>query len=434
MDESVRLSGLSMVHGLQHALAAVGGIVAAPLIIALGMGLSAEDTRYIIGAALVISGVATVLQIVKIGPFGSGLLSIQGTSFAFVGPLIFVFHDLSARASGDSVLGIVFGSALICALVMVILTPFIRELRRVVTTNVTSLTLVLIGASLVITTTQNLWSSYAEVAVPQQNLIVSGLTLLTLVTFTALPFAHFRPLSIVASLVAGTMAATYLGWISWSEVEINWQVFYPKVLPFGFGLDWMTVFILLPIFLVSATESIGDLTATNALSGYTHGDSAYWRRIRGGLMGDALNSVVASVFATFPNTTFSQNNGLIRLTGISRPTVGLYAAAILIGLGLVPVFSILVQMIPVQVVSTVTVVLFALVALAGLQLFLRHVATPRDYAVFMGGAVGGYGLSMLAEGWQSLPELVVQFLSFPVSTGALIGMSLELLLPGRRAA
>ena len=93
-DDALTLSGQSFVLGSQHALAAVGGIIAAPLIIAMGMGLSASQTSYLISAALVISGLATVLQIVRIGPLGSGLLSIQGTSFAFVGPLIFLYHEL----------------------------------------------------------------------------------------------------------------------------------------------------------------------------------------------------------------------------------------------------------------------------------------------------------------------------------------------------
>ncbi|MGB1616693.1 MAG: solute carrier family 23 protein, partial [Pseudomonadales bacterium] len=90
MTSETTLSVRSFMIGGQHALAAVGGIVAAPLVIALGMGLSADDTRYVISAALVVSGIATVIQILRIGPIGSGLLSIQGTSFAFVGPLIYV--------------------------------------------------------------------------------------------------------------------------------------------------------------------------------------------------------------------------------------------------------------------------------------------------------------------------------------------------------
>lgn len=432
MDDQVTLSGGSFLAGLQHALAAVGGIIAAPLIIAMGMGLSAADTRYIIGASLMVSGLATILQIIKIGPFGSGLLSIQGTSFAFVGPLIVVFHNLSATEPPGTVLGIIFGSALVCASGMVLITPFVRQLRRIVTSNVASLTLLLIGASLVLTTTQNLWSAYEDVEVPIQNLLVSGATLATLLVMTLLPIKYARLLSIIASLIVGTLLAEYFDWLSWAEVEVNWTLFYPTLMPFGLGIDWTTVVILFPIFLVSSIESVGDLTATNTLSGYAHGDAPYWTRIRGGLMGDAMNSVIASLFATFPNTTFSQNNGLIRLTGVSRPTVGLYAAMGLIALGLTPVFTALVQMIPEQVVSTVTIVLFALVALAGLQLFFSKAEQPRDYVVFAGGVVGGCVIANLAGGWDSLPVALVQFLSFPVSMGALIGMMLELVLPGRR--
>ena len=115
---------------------------------------------------------------------------------------------------------------------------------------------------------------------------------------------------------------------------------------------------MMPIFIVSATESIGDLTATNRLSGHRHGDENYWLRIRGGLMGDSLNSK-ASVSAPF-NTTFSQNNGVIRATGASNPVIGIYAALVLIGLGMLP-YDRRIQAIPETVVKGMTLILLAVV-------------------------------------------------------------------------
>jgi NCS2 family nucleobase:cation symporter-2/xanthine permease XanP len=194
----------------------------------------------------------------------------------------------------------------------------------------------------------------------------------------------------------------------------------------------MVVLILMPIFLVSATESIGDLTATNALSGYPTGDSVYWGRVRGGLMGDAFNSGLASAFATFPNTTFSQNNGLIRLTGESRPHIGLYAATFIGVLGLIPLLSSVAQLIPAPVINVVTVILFAMVAWAGWQVFSRQADSLRSWIVFLGGAAGGYTLAAYAEAWAFLPEGLRQIVSFPVSTGAVLGLILEWLLPKGR--
>ena len=430
-DDALTLSGQSFVLGSQHALAAVGGIIAAPLIIAMGMGLSASQTSYLISAALVISGLATVLQIVRIGPLGSGLLSIQGTSFAFVGPLIFLYHELLQTHSSHDALGVLFGSALVCALLMIVLTTFVKTLRQLITSNVSGLTLVLIGGSLMETTARSLYETYGSATAPGQMLLVCGITLGTLLGLALSPWTRLRIIAILASLVVGTLAASWFGWVDFSSIAAPSDIFLPSLMPFGFGVDWMVVLILFPIFLVSATESIGDLTATNALSGHPYGDAPYWQRIRGGLMGDAVNSGLASVFGTFPNTTFSQNNGLIRLSGESRPTIGLYAALLLCLLGLMPVLADAIQLIPTPVISTVTFILFGLVAWAGLQVFRGNARSWRDGLIFSGGLVGGYWVAEFVEAWTFLPALLIQVLAFPVSTGAFIGLLLEALLPGR---
>ena len=422
----------SLMIGGQHALAAVGGIIAAPLVIALGMGLSAADTRYVISAALVISGIATVIQILRIGPIGSGLLSIQGTSFAFVGPLIFVFSDLSADLSAQDALGVIFGSALVCSAAMILLAAYVDKLRSVVTSNVTGLTLLLIGLTLVEGTSRALWGAFNAAIVPWQFLLICGVTLLVLGLSLALPKLHLRWVAIILALAVGTGVATLFGEVDWRLLSADAIVFLPEFGRFGFSVDWMVVLILMPIFLVSATESIGDLTATNALSGYPTGDSAYWGRVRGGLMGDALNSGLASAFATFPNTTFSQNNGLIRLTGESRPHIGLYAATFIGVLGLIPLLSSAAQLIPAPVINVVTVILFAMVAWAGWQVFSRQADSLRSWIVFLGGAAGGYTLAAHAEAWTFLPEGLRQVVSFPVSTGAVLGLILEWLLPKGR--
>ena len=430
-DEALKLSGQSFLLGSQHALAAVGGIIAAPLIIAMGMGLSASQTSYLISAALVISGLATVLQIVQIGPLGSGLLSLQGTSFAFVGPLIFLYHGLVETHSSDAALGILFGSALVCAGVMIVLTTFVKTLRQFITSNVSGLTLVLIGGSLMETTARSLFETYSSAAAPGPFLWVCGITLVALLGLSLGPWPRLRLVSILAGLVLGTLAASFFGWLDGASLNVSNGLFLPKLMPFGFGIDWMVVVILLPIFLVSATESIGDLTATSALSGHSYGDAAYWRRLRGGLMGDAVNSGLASVFGTFPNTTFSQNNGLIRLSGAARPTIGLYAAGLLCLLGLLPVLAEAIQVIPDPVISTTTFILFGLVAWAGLQVFKSNARSWRCGLVFLGGLGGGYWVAGNVETWTVLPGLLIQVLAFPVSTGAFIGLMLEAILPGR---
>ncbi|WP_018416786.1 solute carrier family 23 protein [Teredinibacter turnerae] len=116
-------AGKTLLASLQHVLAVFGGIVTAPLIIALGMKLSPVDTAYLVSSSLVISGVATLIQVSRVGPIGSGLLSIQGTSFTFIGPLIFSYYTLLNGASSAQALGAVLGSSGVCALCMLVLGP-----------------------------------------------------------------------------------------------------------------------------------------------------------------------------------------------------------------------------------------------------------------------------------------------------------------------
>ena len=140
--------GTGLMVGLQHLLAVFGGLLLAPLIIAGGMNLSLQDTSYLVSAALVISGAATFIQIQRFGPVGSGLLSIQGTSFAFIGPLIAAFYALNGGDDNATALGTLFGSAAVCSVLMMGLSFALPALQRVITPNVTGTTVILLGATL----------------------------------------------------------------------------------------------------------------------------------------------------------------------------------------------------------------------------------------------------------------------------------------------
>ena len=156
LDDKPPVLGAAFV-GFQHLLAIIGGILTAPFLIALGMGLNAEDSAYVISSALVVSGFATLIQINRVGMLGAGLLSIQGTSFAFIGIMIFAYQKLALNMTSGEALGAIFGSSAACAVLMLVLSLFIRQLKSIITTNVAGATIILIGLSLVQSTLQNLW-------------------------------------------------------------------------------------------------------------------------------------------------------------------------------------------------------------------------------------------------------------------------------------
>lgn len=429
-SETTRLSFASAFLGFQHMLASFGGILTAPLIIALGMGLSIQETSYLVTSALVVSGLATFIQILRVGPIGSGLLSIQGTSFAFVGPFIYAYQTMAQNLLPSEALGVLFGSAATCAAVVFVLSYFVRSLRTVITKNVSGTTLILIGISLMAITLENIRQEYQAMgSLGWQALLIAGTVFGSVLVCSYSRLHILKIASVAIGLMVGLMIALFFGLIDWAVLENADAIFVLDPFRHPWGLDWTVVMLLFPIFLVSATESIGDFTATNALSNYAYGDTAFWTRIRGGLMGDALNSFLASLFCTFPNTTFSQNNGVIRLTGAYQPTIGLYAAGFLVLLGSVPIISGLFQAIPSVAVYGATLLLFIMVAVAGLQLVLSGGLDVRSGLIVGLSVAGGYFLAEWSQEIKWIPQALQVALGFPVSTGAFIAVLLEVTWP-----
>ncbi len=421
--------------GFQHLLAIFGGILTAPLLIALGMGLSAEDTTYLISSALVVSGFATLVQIHRIGILGAGLLSIQGTSFAFIGPLVFAYQKLILDTPPNEALGVVFGSCALCAVVMIFLSAFIRQLKNIITTNVSGTAIILIGLSLVIATIQNLVRSFNDAGGVDGDgvplMLLAALVFGVIVVLANLRFAWLRLASITIGLGIGTIGASLMDIVDVESLSNVAPFFYPEFMRFPLAVDWQVVFLVMPIFLVSAMESIGDLTATNNLSDLETGTPDYWLRVRGGVMATGFNSFVAALFCTFPSTTFSQNNGVIRLTGVASRYIGIYVAGFLVVLGCIPFVAALFQAIPGVVIYGATLLMFLLVAVSGYRVVEAANPRKRDWLVVAGAIVLGYAIATFIDRVPGLSPEIVMVLQFPVSTGAIVAIVLEQVVPGR---
>ena len=420
----------------QHLLAMAGGILTAPFLIATGMGLSASETSYLISSALVISGFATLLQINRVGPIGSGLLSLQGTSFAFVGPLIFSYQTIIDDQTAEEALGVIFGSAALCSLIMFLLSFFLKYLKNIITPNVSGTTVMLLGVTLVLTTLQNLIREFDSAGGFEGNgfeiIILSGVVLATTILISKSSVVWLRVGSITFGLMLGFGIALLFNSSDLSGLRTQEVFFIPEIGRYPLAIDFQVVAIVLPIFLVSTMESIGDLTATNSLSGLKTGDTAYWHRLRGGIAACATNSFVASLFSTFPNTTFSQNNGVIRLTGICSRHVGLYAAVFLIIFGCIPVVANLFQTIPPAVIYGSTVLMFGLVVVSGYKIIAESLPESRDWILVGLSCLLAYLIAFFIDSVPSLPKTFVSVLSFPVSTGALLAMFFEIVIPKPR--
>ncbi len=419
--------------GLQHLLAVFGGIVTAPLLIALGMGLPADDTAYLVSSALVVSGLATLVQIARFGPIGSGLLSIQGTSFTFVGPLIYLYQAQAGTAEPDEILGALFAACAVGSLVIVVMSQFIEHMRGVITSRVAAATIVLLGLSLVQATLGNIRREYAMAAAETGTglpvLLLAGAVFALIVLLAWRGGPLLRMSSIVAGLALGFVLAGATGMLAPLDLGGTPALFVPELGRYPLSLDLTMIVVLLPIFLISATESVGDLTATARLSGLSITDRGYYARLRGGILADAINSFVAALFSTFPNTTFSQNNGVIRLTGVCSRRVGIWTGVFLVAFGLVPVVTVTLQALPGAVVGGATLLMFIMVALSGVQIAREAEDRRRTIVIVAVSVVAGLALGVVGPRLTMLPEALRMLVSFPVSSGAFIAMGLELALP-----
>ena len=420
---------------LQHMLAMFVGIITPPLIIANALGLSGEQTRYIVSISLLMSGIASFIQTRRFGPVGSGLLSVQGTSFNFLGPIIASGLALKQAAMpNEEMLGTLFGTILIAAISMVIVSRCLHLVRQVITPLVTGIVVLLIGLTLIKVGLISMGGGFAAMSDGSfgslENLGLSLVVMLTIVLLQRSKNPWLRLSAIVIAMLIGYIVAFFLGRLNPLQSSETW-IALPHPLQYGLGFNWQFFIPITVIFVVTALEAIGDMTATSDVSGEPVDGPLYMARIKGGVLSDGLNSMLAAVVGTFPMSVFAQNNGVIQLTGVASRYIGFFIAAMLALLGLLPGVAAFIQQIPEPVLGGATVVMFGTIAAAGVRIISREVLDRRTLMILAVSLAMGLGVAQVPEVLQHLPELLKSVLSFGVATGGITAMLLNLLLPRR---
>lgn len=419
----------ALVVALQHLLAIFVGIVTPTLIISGPLGLDPGTTNYLISMALIVSGVATFIQIRTVGPVGSGLLSIQGTSFAFISPLIAAGTAVGGGAGG---LAMIFGIQFAGAFVEVALSQFIPAMRRILTPVVTGTVVSLIGLSLIDAGVNDMAGGVgSEDFGSLRNLALAGLVLVVIVALNRSRNQYLRMGAIVIGLLVGYVVAAVMGMVSFAGLGELPIVNAP--IPFRYGFDF-DVALFVPvafIFLITAIESTGDLTATSMVSDEPIEGEVYVRRIKGGVLGDGVNSLLAAAFNTFPNTTFSQNNGVIQLTGVASRYVGYFLAGLLVLFGLFPIVPAIITAMPRPVLGGATIVMFGTVAAAGIKIIASSESglDRRDVLILAVSLSLGLGVELVPDALAELPTTVTTVFGSPITTGGLTALLLNLVLP-----
>ncbi|MGB3491246.1 MAG: nucleobase:cation symporter-2 family protein [Elainellaceae cyanobacterium] len=421
---------------LQHVLASFVGIITPSFIVAGALGLEPADASVLISMSLFVSGIATFIQAKRIGPVGSGLLSIQGTSFAFIGPILAAGGGAIANGSSPTeALGLIFGLCFFGAFIEMFFSRFIHLAGKVITPIVTGTVVTLIGLTLINVGITSIGGGFpareAGTFGSPQNLGLGALVLVTIVVLNSLENTLLRMSSIVIGLVVGYLVALPMGLVNFGSLSSAPIFSLPIPFRYGFSFDFSVFIPFAFLYLITTIESVGDLTATSIVTGQPITGPTYMSRIKGGVLGDGVNSLIAACFTTFPNTTFSQNNGVIQLTGIGSRYVGLFIAGIFVLLGLFPVVGGVVQGIPQPVLGGATILMFGTVAAAGIKILSTVNFTKRASLILAVSLGMGLGVTFAPDILDQMPSLVKSIFSSGISAGGLSALVLNILLPGR---
>ncbi|WP_084255388.1 nucleobase:cation symporter-2 family protein [Nocardioides sp. J54] len=411
--------GQLLAYGTQHILTMYGGVIAPPLIVGGAAGLSATDLALLVTAGLFVSGLATLLQTLGLGPFGSRLPIVQGISFASVSTMVTIASEDGLRP--------VFGAIIVAGLIGLVLSSFFAQLVRLFPAVVTGTIITVIGLSLMPVSFR--WAMGNNESAPDfgsmTNIGYAGLTLLIILVISRVFQGAISRLSILIGLVVGTVIATIAGKADFSAVGDADVVALPPVMHFGSPTFEIGAIVSMTIVvLVIMTETTADILAIGEIV-ETDVDT---RRVAAGLRADMAATTVAPVFGTFPCSAFAQNVGLVALTGVRSRYVVATGGLVLLLLGLLPVIGAVVAAIPYPVLGGAGIVLFGSVAASGIRTLSRVDYQDNLNMVIVSVAVA-VGIIPIAAPtfWDEFPEWLGVVMHSGISATALVAVVLNVL-------
>lgn len=428
---------VAFVAALQHLLAILVPIVTPGLLICQALGVSSRDTTLIVSMSLVISGIATYVQCKRFGPLGAGLLIVQGTSFNFVGPLIAGGSVMVKQGTPvEAVMAAIFGVVIAGSFVEMGISRILPFVKRLITPLVTGIVVLLIGLTLIKVGLISMGGGFGAMAngtfASAENLTLSGLVLGTIILLNRVPVVWIRSTALVLALAVGYIAAAYMGRLDFTGAREAALFQVPVPLHFGLGFSWALFVPMLIIYLVTSLEAIGDVTATSKVSKQPVEGPLWMQRIKGGVLVNGANSLLAGVFNTFPSSVFAQNNGVIQLTGIASRHVGVWIAGMLILLGLFPVVAGVLQAVPEPVLGGAAMVMFGAVAASGINILAGIQLDRRALLIIAVSLALGLGVSQVPEILSHLPHSVKSVLESGVATGGICALVMNWFLPEKK--
>lgn len=407
--------------GLQHILAMFVSNLTPITIIAAAGGLSQAEVAVLLQNAMLVAGIATLIQLFPVWRIGSRLPIVMGVSFTFVT----VLSTVAASYGYPAVIG-----AVICGGVFEgVIGLFARYWRKIIAPVVASSVVIAIGYSLFTVGARSFGGGYAEDFGSASNLLLGAVTLTVCLGWNILARGYLKQLSVLAGLVVGYILAVFMGKVDLSVIFSEGIVSLPALLPFAPEFHMGAIFSVAIIFMVSAAETIGDTTAM--VSGGL-GREITSKEISGSLACDGFASVVSALFGCPPVTSFSQNVGLVNMTKVvNRFTIATGAGCMLLAGFLPPVGNFFASL-PESVLGGCTIMMFGTIMVSGIQMLSRAGFTQRNMTIAALSLSVGIGFTAASEIdlWRIFPEVVQSvFSANVVAVVFVVSILLNLILP-----
>ena len=418
--------GQAIPLGLQHVLAMFASNVTPAVIVAgaAGLAFGGAEQVYLIQMAMLFAGIATLFQTIGIGPIGARLPIMQGTSFAFVGVL--------AGVAATQGLSVALTACLIAGIIHFALGGVIQKLRFMFPPLVTGLVILAIGLYLIPVAIKYAAGGAADfqMAADSFGSLMHWTVALTVVVLSLVCKFLTKGLvsnaAILIGLLGGYVVAMAMGMVNFGGVAKAAWFQVPTVMPYGFEISIGAVIGVTLVSIVSAIETVGDTSATTKAGA---GRDATDDEIAGATYADGLGTAVAAVFGGLPNTSFSQNVGIVGMTGIMSRHVVTIAGAILVVCGLIPKIGAAVASMPLPVLGGGVIVMFGMVAAAGMNMLTEVKMSRRNMIIISVSLAVGLGLNLVPSAVQHLPGIWKTLATSAVAPTALLAVVLNLALP-----
>jgi len=412
--------------GIQHLLAMYAGAVMIPLIVGGSLGLPPDQLTYLVAIDILMCGIATILQVMSNRFFGIGLPVVLGCTFTAVGPMIGIGQQYGISS--------IYGAIIVSGIIVVLISGFFGQLVKFFPPVVTGSVVTIIGITLIPVAINNMAGGQGESDFGSaSNVTLAFVTLLFIVLLYRFSTGFIKSISILLGLVAGTILAIFMGKVDFTAVKE--ADFFHMVYPFYFGtptFDWSPIITMTLVALVSLVESTGVYFALGDIV-----DKKITKKdLSKGYRAEGIAVLLGGIFNSFPYTTFSQNVGLLQMSGVKSKKVIYITGGMLIALGFIPKIAAITTIIPSSVLGGAMLAMFGMVVAQGIKMLSKIVADSQDNSMIIACSIGmGLGVSVVPDLFVSLPAGIQILTSNGIVAGSMTAIILNILfnmLPSKK--